>query len=240
MTPQPKEGPASARSSGRAIGRRFTQIGALSLFQAVVLFLSAGTLGWWPGWAYMALYMFLILINAVLILPNDQGLIEERSQAKGEMRPWDRVFSRVTALLGPAILLIGGLDTRFGWPPVIPMWLQLAASVAIGLSYLLFAWAMSSNRFFSAIVRVQLDRGHTVVSTGPYRYVRHPAYAGMLIFGLATPFLLGSLWALIPAVMLDAAVIARTALEDATLQRELDGYAAYARQVQYRLVPGVW
>ena len=240
MIPQSDKGPASARSSRRAIGRRFTQIGALSLFQAVVLFLSAGTLGWWPGWAYMALYMFLILINAVLILPNDQGLIEERSQAKGEMRPWDRVFSRVTALLGPAILLIGGLDTRFGWPPVIPMWLQLAASVAIGLSYLLFAWAMSSNRFFSAIVRVQLDRGHSVVSTGPYRYVRHPAYAGMLIFGLATPFLLGSLWALIPAVMLDAAVIARTALEDATLQRELDGYAAYARQVQYRLVPGVW
>ena len=240
MTPQPGKGPASPRSSGRAIVRRFAQIGALIFFQASVLFLSAGTLGWWPGWAYMALYMFLILINAVLILPNDQGLIEERSQAKGEMRPWDRVFSRVTALLGPAILLIGGLDTRFGWPPVIPMWLQLAASVAIGLSYLLFAWAMSSNRFFSAIVRVQLDRGHAVVSTGPYRYVRHPAYAGMLVYGLATPLLLGSLWALIPAVMLDAAVIARTALEDATLKRELEGYAAYARQVQYRLVPGAW
>ena len=240
MIPQSDKGPASARSSRRAIIRRFAQIGVLILFQAAVLFLSAGTLGWWPGWAYMALYMFLILVNAVLILPNDQGLIEERSQAKGKMRPWDRVFSRVTALLGPAILLIGGLDTRFGWPPVIPMWLQLAAGLAIGLSYLLFAWAMASNRFFSAIVRVQLDRGHTVVSTGPYRFVRHPAYAGMLAFGLATPLLLGSLWALIPGVLLDAAVIARTALEDATLQRELGGYADYAQRVRFRLFPRVW
>ena len=99
---------------------------------------------------------------------------------------------------------------------------------------------MSSNRFFSAIVRVQLDRGHTVVSTGPYRYVRHPAYAGMLVYGLATPLLLGSLWALVPAVLLDIAVVARTALVDGTLQRELDGYATYAQKVRFRLFPGVW
>jgi len=87
---------------------------------------------------------------------------------------------------------------------------------------------------------VQFDRGHTVVSTGPYRFVRHPAYAGMLAFGLATPLLLGSLWALIPGVLLDAAVIARTALEDATLQRELGGYADYAQRVRFRLFPRVW
>jgi protein-S-isoprenylcysteine O-methyltransferase Ste14 len=212
----------------------------LILFQGAVLSLSAGTFAWWPGWAYLGLYLFLIVANAILILPNEQGLIEERSQAKGGMRPWDRMFARVTALLGPAILLIGGLDARFGWPPVLPFWLQVAAGGVIGVSYLLFAWAMASNRFFSAIVRVQLDRGHTVVSTGPYRFVRHPAYAGMLVFGLATPLLLGSAWALIPAVLLDTAVIARTALEDATLQRELEGYAEYSLRVRFRLVPGVW
>lgn len=240
MHPLPKSGPSAARSSKRAVARRLAQIGVLILVQFAALFLSAGSIRWWPGWAYLALYLFLILVNAILILPNDQGLIEERGQAKGEMRPWDRTFSRVTALLGPAILVLGGLDERFGWPPAIPSWLQAAAGVVIGLSYLLFAWAMASNRFFSAIVRVQMDRGHTVVSSGPYRTVRHPAYAGMLVFGLATPLLLGSLWALIPAVLLDAAVIARTALEDATLQRELEGYAAYAQRVRFRLVPGVW
>ncbi len=240
MTTPSESGPSPARSSARAIARRVAQIGVLVLLQAAVLFLSAGSLTWWPGWAYMALYLFLILVNAILILPNEQGLIEERSRAKGEMRPWDRTFTRTTTLLGPAILLIGGLDERFGWPPAIALWVQIAAGAVIGVSYLLFAWAMSSNRFFSAIVRVQLDRGHTVVSTGPYRYVRHPAYAGMLVYGLATPLLLGSLWALVPAVLLDAAVIARTALEDATLQRELEGYAEYAQRVRFRLIPGIW
>lgn len=229
-----------ARSSRRAIARRFTQIGLMIVVQAVLLFAAAGTVGWWPGWAYLGLYLFPILVNAVVILPNDHGLIEERGQPKAAMRAWDRTFARVTAVLGPAILVVGGLDARFGWPPAIPLGLQVVGGVVMGLAYLLFSWAMSANRFFSTIVRVQKDRGHTVVSGGPYRFVRHPAYAGTVVIGLATPLLLGSAWALVPGILTGAAVVVRAALEDKTLQRELEGYAEYAQRVRFRLVPGVW
>jgi protein-S-isoprenylcysteine O-methyltransferase Ste14 len=232
--------PAPARSSPRAIARRFAQIGLLIVFQAVALFASAGTLGWRAGWAYLGLYLFLILVNVILILPNDRGLIEERGRPKEAMRSWDRTFARVTTLLGPAILVVGGLDERFGWPPAISLGLQVLGGVVMALAYLLFSWAMSTNRFFSTIVRVQKDRGHTVVSSGPYRFVRHPAYLGSVVLGLATPLLLGSAWALVPGILTSAAVVVRAALEDKTLQRELEGYAEYAQRVRFRLVPGVW
>jgi len=240
MTEAQVSSPNPARSSRRAITRRFAQIGLMIVFQAVLLFAAAGTVGWWPGWAYLGLYLFLIAVNAIAILPNDRGLIEERGQPKEAMRAWDRTFARVTAVLGPAILVVGGLEARFGWPPAIPLWLQVVGGVVMTLAYLLFSWAMSANRFFSTIVRVQKDRGHTVVSSGPYRFVRHPAYAGTVVIGLATPLLLGSAWALVPGVLTSAAIVVRTALEDQTLQRELDGYAEYARRVRFRLVPGVW
>lgn len=240
MTDAQAASPAPARSSPRAIARRIAQIGLLIVFQAMLLFVSAGTIGWWPGWAYIGLYLFLILVNAIVILPNDRGLIEERGRARESMRSWDRTFARVTALLGPAILVVGGLNERFGWPPTIPLGLQVLGGLVMALAYLLFAWAMSANRFFSTIVRVQKDRGHTVVSSGPYRFVRHPAYAGSIVLGLATPLLLGSAWALIPGVLTDAAIVVRAGLEDATLQHELEGYAEYAQRVRFRLVPGIW
>jgi protein-S-isoprenylcysteine O-methyltransferase Ste14 len=230
----------SERSSSRAVARRGAQIGLMILFQAVVLFGSAGTLRWWPGWAYLGLYLFMLVVNIIVMLPNDRGLIEERSRVKEGVPSWDRTFARVYSLLGPSILLVGGLNARFGWPPAVPLWLQVFGGVVVALGYLMFAWAMSANRFFSAVVRVQKDRGHSVVSTGPYRFVRHPAYAGSVILCLATPLLLGSAWALIPGVLTGAAIVARTALEDATLRRELEGYAEYARRVQFRLLPGLW
>ena len=114
------------------------------------------------------------------------------------------------------------------------------ALAAAALSMALVTWSMASNRFFSSYVRIQKDRGHVVASGGPYRYVRHPGYVGMLGFGLATPLILGSVWALIPAGLTLVVVVVRTALEDRTLQRELEGYQAYAQRVRYRLVPGLW
>jgi len=230
----------STRSSPKGIARRFIQLGLMIILQAVLLFGSAGSLRWRPGWAYLGLYLLMLALNAIVLLPNDQGLIEERGRVKEGRPSWDRAFGVAYALLGPSILLVGGLNARFGWLPAIPLWLQVLGGAIMALAYLVFAWAMSANRFFSAVVRVQKDRGHSVVSTGPYRFVRHPAYAGSLVLCLATPLLLGSAWALIPGVLTDAAILVRTALEDATLQRELEGYAEYAQRVRFRLIPGVW
>jgi protein-S-isoprenylcysteine O-methyltransferase Ste14 len=114
------------------------------------------------------------------------------------------------------------------------------AVVVIILGYLLGTWAMLENRFFSGVVRIQVDRGHTVVSTGPYAWIRHPGYAGALVVYLLTPILLDSIWALIPALMLALALIIRTALEDQTLQVELPGYEEFTKKTPYRLLPGIW
>jgi protein-S-isoprenylcysteine O-methyltransferase Ste14 len=118
--------------------------------------------------------------------------------------------------------------------------LQIVALIYMILGFGLFAWAMAANPFFSTAVRVQQDRGQTVVTNGPYRYVRHPGYLGMIVFSLATPLMLASLWALVPAVLLTVGIVSRTSLEDGVLKGGLEGYGEYARRVRYRLVPGIW
>jgi protein-S-isoprenylcysteine O-methyltransferase Ste14 len=137
-------------------------------------------------------------------------------------------------------LIVAGLDVRFGWSPELALAIRLAALVLWLQGDVFSKWAAVSNRFYSRLVRIQEDRGHTVVTDGPYRTVRHPGYAGALLVGLATPIALGSLWALVPAVLLGLLLVIRTALEDRTLHAELSGYAAYAQQTRYRLVPLIW
>ena len=137
-------------------------------------------------------------------------------------------------------IIIAGLDYRFGWSAPIPLAISLAALLVGLLGFAFSTWALVENRFFSAVVRIQTDRGHSVCSTGPYRFVRHPGYAGGILFYLMTPLILSSWWAFIPALLTTIFTIIRTHLEDKTLQAELDGYEAYARQTRYRLLPGVW
>ena len=122
----------------------------------------------------------------------------------------------------------------------MPDW-TFAAGVAVAvLAAALIAWAMRSNKFFSSVVRIQKDRGHVVIASGPYRFIRHPGYTGMAAFTLVTPLILNSRWAFVPAVITAAMTVLRTVLEDRTLHNELDGYADYARRVKYRLVPAIW
>jgi protein-S-isoprenylcysteine O-methyltransferase Ste14 len=136
--------------------------------------------------------------------------------------------------------ILAGLDVRFEWTAQMPLTLQIAALVIAALGYALGTWAMAANAFFSKVVRIQEDRGHAVATGGPYRYVRHPGYTGTIASELATPIMLGSLWALIPGGLAALLFVIRTALEDRTLHEELDGYRDYARRVRYRLLPGIW
>jgi protein-S-isoprenylcysteine O-methyltransferase Ste14 len=183
----------------------------------------------------------MIAVNAIFILPRDQGLIAERAQPKADAKAWDKLIVNLIVLIGfLGTLFVAGLDKRFSWSPPLSAWVIGGALVLLVLSYGLSSWAMISNRFFSAYVRIQLDRGHTVVTAGPYRFLRHPAYLAGILSTLATPVLLGSLWALVPGLLGAALTILRTLLEDRTLQAELPGYQDYARRVRYRLVPGVW
>lgn len=205
---------------------------------AALFFLAAGRLDAPRAWSLFGMYLVYFV---VLVRVADPDLIVERSTAWPAARRWDRFLLRAYNILLPLILFVAGLDSgRFGWTPSLPAMVPLAALLLNGLALSMMGWAMATNIFFSTVVRIQKERGHTVVSGGPYHYVRHPGYVGMILSILCMPLALGSAYALIPAGIAVGIVVARTVLEDRTLQAELEGYKEYAQQVRYRLVPGVW
>jgi protein-S-isoprenylcysteine O-methyltransferase Ste14 len=208
-----------------------------------VLLLSAGKWNWWEAWVYTGFGLLILLGSRIVIILKYPDLALERSQAheKEDTKEWDRFLMPFTALYGPFISwIIAGLDVRFGWSPDLPDWIQIVALLVIQLGSLIGTWAMLTNRFFSSQVRIQTDRGHAVIKGGPYKFVRHPAYAGGLLSWLAGPIFFSSYWVIIPTILVITASIIRTAKEDRTLQEELPGYKEYAREVKYRLVPGIW
>lgn len=224
-----------------AVLRRMSQVFSVLAVLAASLFLSAGRTDWPMAWALVGLYAMGVAINATLLARYNPELIEERSRIQRGGERWDRVPAAVVGIFGPlAVWIVAGLDRRFGWSPPIPLSLQIAALVLAALGFAVLIWAMVSNRFFSALVRIQKERGHTAVTHGPYGYVRHPGYLGLTVLTLAAPVLLGTLLALIPAGLTTAVTIVRTVLEDRTLRRELEGYEEYSRRVRYRLLPGLW
>ena len=228
-----------ARELKAGITKRFVQVILTVVVQAVLLLLSAGKFAWWEAWVYIGIYLVGMAINATLMLRHSPETIAERAESRG-MKDWDRVISGLWAVLYFVMLVLAGLDARFGWTGQIALAIQVAGVVAFVLGGALFSWAMVSNAYFAAVVRIQEDRGHTVCTTGPYRYVRHPGYVGAILQSLAAPLMFGSLWALIPGGMAVLLIVARTVLEDRTLLEELQGYTEYAERVRYRLLPGVW
>ena len=189
MTTDTARGP---RSSTRSILARFAQIGFLILIQAAALFVSAGRLNWREAWVYLAVYVGFIGLNAVILLPHDTGLIEERGRIAVGTNRSDRWVLALIGIAGPVMLIVAGLDERFGWSPAFALAIQAAALLYMILGLGLFAWAMAANRFFSVAVRVQHDRSQRVVTGGPYQYVRHPGYLGTIVFSLAAPLMLTS------------------------------------------------
>jgi protein-S-isoprenylcysteine O-methyltransferase Ste14 len=213
----------------------------LSIFGVgVALFWPAGRIDWWPAWAAIAVWLVWFTAMDVIILRFNPELMAERLTPPKGAKTWDKVILSILRLTQLVRYILAGLDQHYGWTGGIPLSAQIAALTVCILSCALFVWAMASNTFFSQIVRIQSDRGHTVASGGPYRFVRHPAYVGMILFELAISTLLASWWALAAGGLCAILLILRTALEDRTLQIELNGYMDYARQVRYRLFPGIW
>ena len=215
----------------------------LIVFTSGLLFLAAGTLRWTVGWIFVLLYAFMAVGSRYLVAQRHPDLLQERGRAgtAPNAQKWDRVLAPLVSLGGSiALLVVAGLDHRYGWSPEVPIWVVVVAFVAFVAAFAFSVWAMLANRFFSAVVRIQSDRGHTVVSEGPYRIVRHPGYAAAVVVYLAMPVALGALWALVPAALTIILTVVRTALEDRLLQAELPGYAEYARRTRWRLLPGVW
>jgi protein-S-isoprenylcysteine O-methyltransferase Ste14 len=233
-----REDPERVRAQKRAALIGLAENGIVLFVSAAMMFLCAGRLDWIAGWVYVGLALVSTFAGA-LLLPTD--LQAERSGLPEGAKAWDIALVLYMARIGPlTTLIVAGLDARFGWSHGLSLGVQVAAFLALIPSSGLTLWAMVVNRFFSGLVRIQTDRGHTVVDRGPYGWVRHPGYAGALAYTIATPLLLGSWWGLMPAAVPCAVIVIRTALEDHTLQRELGGYVNYAQRVRYRLLPGVW
>jgi protein-S-isoprenylcysteine O-methyltransferase Ste14 len=214
---------------------------AFRLFTAALLMLAAGRINWLWAWVYAALILAFDAAVAASALPRRLDPLTERPPEAERTKTWDRLIMPLAAGLLPLVtLVVAGLDRRFGWPPGMAVGVHVAGAALAALGYGLFAWAIAANPFFAPTARVQHGRDHAVATGGPYAVVRHPAYAGAILSALGIPLMLGSAWALIPAAAAAALFVARTALEDAALHRELPGYAAYARRTRHRLIPGIW
>ncbi len=216
---------------------RLIQVFSVLILQGAVLFIAAGTLSWKWAWAVMLLSVFLLMINWIL-LPAE--LIEERGRKKENVKKWDKMLTSIISFHVILMFVFSGLDHRFDWTGKVPIIINIAGLVFIFLGSMVFTWSMLSNKFFSTMVRLQTDRQHTVVTEGPYKYIRHPGYLGYMTFTFATPVALGTFWGLIFSGITCVLLIVRTALEDATLKKELTGYAEYTEKIKYKLIPFLW
>jgi protein-S-isoprenylcysteine O-methyltransferase Ste14 len=197
---------------------------------------------WWEAWIYAIVSILGFVISRILAARRHPDIIAERARTMQheDTQAWDKKLAPMAGLGGGLVLVVVGLDELLGWSASFSLPIKIIALIAILLGYALGSYALIENRFFSGVVRLQTDRGHQVVSSGPYRWMRHPGYAGALLTYLAIPLFLDSSWAFLPTVFISIVLIMRTHLEDRFLQDELVGYRDYAIRVQYRLLPGIW
>ncbi|MBP6916053.1 MAG: isoprenylcysteine carboxylmethyltransferase family protein, partial [Syntrophaceae bacterium] len=223
--------------------RQWIVLVVVYLLIPLVLLVCGGDFGWWQAWGYSLLIVTAGIGGRIWAELRHPGLLAERQNIEKfqSAKAWDKVLAPLMALsIGLPLVIVAGLDHRFGWSPVFPLLLIVLGFILISLGYAFAVWAMVENRFFSSVVRIQVDREHVVCDSGPYRIVRHPGYAGNILPLVGIVLALGSVWTLIPAVVALIITVLRAILEDQALQDELPGYCDYARRVRYRLIPGIY
>ncbi len=207
------------------------------LTTGLILFSASGTFEWLMAWLYMT-FMITYIIMSGRFTHSELHIVQ--SMRVDGTKKWDLVTAPFVMILGPLLMLLtAGLDKRFEWSN-IPLFIQVIACLFLLIGACIALWAKKANNFYSETVRIQYERHHVVISDGPYRYVRHPGYMGYIIVSIAAPLMFGSLYAMIPSIFIILGYIARTILEDVTLQRQFKGYYDYTKKVPYRLLPGIW
>jgi protein-S-isoprenylcysteine O-methyltransferase Ste14 len=222
-----------------AIARGFVSLAVTIIVMAVLLFATAGTLSWPLGWWFILAFVLCVLVAMAIIWRANPELFTARSRVQPGTKSWDYIFLILVVAGFILMPLVAGLDFRYGWSAV-PGWVVVLGYVLFVLSFAGQTWPQSVNRHFEPGVRIQQDRGQTVIDTGPYAIVRHPGYISGALLALSIPLMLASWWALVPALVATLALAIRTPLEERTLRAELPGYTEYTQRVRYRWVPGVW
>lgn len=212
------------------------------LIVALALFVPAGTIAWAAGWVYLILFVGFVITVYVWLFRHNPGLLKERMAGviRSGQKGWDKVLMISLQALCVVWLFLIALDAvRFRWS-LMPIWVQGMGAIVLICSFYLIFTTFRENSYLSPVVRIQKDREHTVVSTGPYHYVRHPMYSGIVLFSIGTPLLLGSWYGLLFGLILVGMLARRAVLEEHMLRSELQGYTDYATQVKYRFIPHVW
>jgi protein-S-isoprenylcysteine O-methyltransferase Ste14 len=231
--------PETELTQNRALVRSLGSLVVTLLVMGVLLFVPAGSIGWTLGWWMIGVFIVCTIIAIAIIWRLNPEIFAARSRVQPGTKAWDYIFI-VLVIAGFALVLpVGGFDFRFGWS-AMPDWVVGLGYVVFVLSFAGQIWPLAVNRHFEPGVRIQEDRGQTVIDTGPYAIVRHPGYISGSLLVLAMAPMLGSWWALIPALVATLALAVRTTFEERTLRAELPGYTEYMQRVRYRWVPGVW
>jgi protein-S-isoprenylcysteine O-methyltransferase Ste14 len=222
-------------------GKRGLAVSFVGILLGVpALFIPAGRLDWANAWVFIGLTLVYQVFYTVFLAKVNPGMLNERGKfVKEGTKKFDKVYAAAYLPLAFTILIVAGLDARYHWSSA-PVWVSVVGVILVIPAFALGLWAMAVNPFFEVSVRIQDDRGQSVVASGPYSRIRHPGYSALVLSTLMYPLILGSWWAYVPAVFLALVVVARTALEDRTLRVELPGYCEYASDTRYRLVPLVW
>jgi protein-S-isoprenylcysteine O-methyltransferase Ste14 len=212
---------------------------SMALVFTLLLFVPAGRLNWALGWIYVGIVVVYVTVNWACLLRWNPELIERRMRFGEGTKTWDKVWAVLYAPVLFAVYVVAGLEARDGVSSLPEAAWLLGLAIFVPAAAML-TWSMVVNLFFEKTVRIQMDRGHRVIDTGPYAYMRHPGYVGFAGWILSAPLLLASSWAFFPAVLAVVGIVIRTALEDRTLHAELPGYPDYAARVRFRLIPRVW
>lgn len=230
-------------STRKVSARTIISLAIYLFLPPALLFGGAGTFKWAMAWVYIGLTVGGLILSRILVARVHPDLLTERSasmEAK-DVPAWDKKLVPFISTTIPMLqMLVAGLDKRFGWTQPVSAWVLATGFVLITAAIALAIWAMVTNRFFSAFVRIQGERGQQVVSSGPYALVRHPGYTGGLLTNLGIPLMLGSLWTFAPSLLGIVLIMQRTELEDHFLVKELEGYQAYTKKVRFKLLPKIW
>ncbi len=229
-------------------GNKSIPFGAIALMLVFIVFIPlmplfiSGRWSWWEAWVYAGINIIGFAGSRMLAARRNPDILAERARylQHKDAKAFDKILSPLVGLGGGVIPITAGLDELLEWSGSFSLSLKIISVIFIVAGYVIGSYALIENRYFSGMVRIQYDRDHHVITSGPYRWIRHPGYSGALLSYVFTPFLLDSWWIFLPVVFMIITLFIRTYLEDNTLQKELPGYAEYAQKVSYRLIPGVW